>query len=159
MAKNGKCIEQKGQKICLLSTVFCVTALLSHEMQPKAYTTKEIGDLGEEIAGRFLEKKYKQTVVERNYWKKWGEIDVVTREKAGKLHFIEVKTVTHEARGGYRPEENVHPQKLKRMRRVIQSYLLQKSIEDTAWQFDVVTVILDMKRKKAVCRLMPDIVL
>ena len=57
----------------------------------------EIGRLGEDIACRFLkEKGFK--VVERNYWKKWGEIDIVA-EKEGVLRFIEVKTVTRENNG------------------------------------------------------------
>lgn len=110
-----------------------------------------IGDVGEEIACRFLMKQGFE-VVGRNYLKKWGEIDIIAR-KSGELHFVEVKTVqTGNVSGetGYRPEENVHPAKLKRLARAVQSYLMDKGVSDTIpWQIDVVTVRLDLRDKKA----------
>ncbi|HEY4502517.1 MAG TPA: YraN family protein [Candidatus Paceibacterota bacterium] len=128
-------------------------------------TTKEIGNLGEGIACRHLEGKG-FTVIARNYLKKWGEIDIVAHETNRKLHFIEVKTVTRETgdfpraiSSLHRPEDNVHPQKLKRMRRVIQSYLLEKRSELCDWQFDVVTVVIHIKDKTATCRTILNVVL
>ena len=128
-----------------------------------------VGIKGEDIACRYLEKKG-YSIVCRNYLKKWGEIDIVAK-KANLLHFVEVKTVTREinlsfpnvtrgTEGEYRPEDNLHPWKLKRLSRVIQSYLMEK-YEDSEpdWQFDVAIVILDMKKKIANVRLMEDIVL
>lgn len=60
---------------------------------------------------------------------------------------------------GYRPEENVHPKKLERMCRVIQSYILEKDINEGDWQFDVLAVILDISNKRARCRPIWDVVL
>ena len=132
-------------------------------------TTKEIGDLGESIACKFLSNKGFE-VVERNYWKKWGEIDIVAK-KGGILHFVEVKSVTREnlgelggkfsrvTEGEHRPEDNVHPKKLKRMRRVIQTYILEKDIENSDWLFDVLTVEIDIANKVAKCKMLDDIVL
>ena len=81
-------------------------------------------------------------ILDRNYTKKWGEIDIVA-EKDGKLYFIEVKSVAHlpaeaEAKEGEtRPEDNMHPWKLKRLSRIIQTYLLSKRHDEPEWQVDL----------------------
>lgn len=112
---------------------------------------RKTGNLGEDIACRFLEKKGFD-IIERNYLKKWGEIDIVSKQGAT-IHFIEVKsvsceilnTISHET-NGYRPEDNVHSEKLKRLSRTIQTYLLERGVtHETNWQFDVVTVYIDKK--------------
>ena len=51
-------------------------------------------EIGENIAVRFL-VKHNFSILERNYTKKWGEIDIIA-EKSSKLYFIEVKSVTRE---------------------------------------------------------------
>ncbi|MDE1925303.1 MAG: YraN family protein [Patescibacteria group bacterium] len=126
---------------------------------------RKIGDLGEEITCKFLKNKdYK--VLERNYWKPWGEIDIVA-EKANLLRFIEVKTVSREISNGIsreptqvRPEENFHPVKLKRLHRAIQTYLLDHKIsENKLWQIDLACVYLDFSTKKARVELMENIIL
>jgi Holliday junction resolvase-like predicted endonuclease len=53
---------------------------------------RKTGDLGEDIASMFLMKQG-FIVVERNYLRKWGEIDIVAK-KDRTLHFVEVKTVS-----------------------------------------------------------------
>lgn len=124
---------------------------------------RETGDLGEDITCRFLMKQGFE-IVERNYWKKFGEIDIIA-QKANKLHFIEVKSVTHETFNGrglesFRPEDNVHPAKLARLSRTIQTYLMEKGVSDeTEWQFDVVTVYLSLKDKTAKVEILEDIVI
>jgi len=128
---------------------------------------QKIGQLGEDHACTYLEKNgYK--IIERNYLKKWGEIDIVTK-KGNKIHFVEVKTVsheiadtnvTHETQDEYRPEDNMHPWKLQRLGRTVQSYLLDKDVSDNIeWQFDVVTVYMDIKRNTSRVFLIEDIVL
>jgi len=78
---------------------------------------RKIGDLGENIAEKFL-MKHGFDILERNYLRKWGEIDIVAKRNK-KIHFVEIKTskgtVTQETKNGIRPEENLHPQKLKRV--------------------------------------------
>ena len=117
--------------------------------------------LGEDIGCRYLREKGFE-IVGRNYLKKWGEIDIIVA-KGGRVHFIEVKTASYVpdqvGEGGYRPEENVHPKKLERMRRVIQSYLLEKHLDESEWQFDVLAVFLDIEKKIARCRVTSDVVL
>ena len=115
--------------------------------------------------------------MDRNYTKKWGEIDIIA-EKANKLYFIEVKSVSRETlsdvnrlsakapavadetNDDYRPEDNMHPWKLKRMSRTIQTYLLSKKIPDEKeWQVDLLVVFLDIKNKKAKIKVVKDIIL
>ena len=122
---------------------------------------KKIGALGENMACRFLVKQGFK-VLDRNYNKKWGEIDIVA-EKDKVLRFIEVKTVvsvvSYET-DRYRPEENVHYQKLKRLSRVIQTYLLDKNVSyETGWQIDVLAVFLDLETKKAKFRWIENIII
>jgi len=128
-----------------------------------AKNTKEIGDLGEEIAEKWLKSKG-FSILDRNYWKKWGEIDIITQQ-GSTIHFVEVKSTERgnirnfkPENDSYRPEEKVHPQKLKRMSRVIQTYLIEKNIEGE-WQFDVLVVYLDPAEKLAKVKYLPNIVL
>ena len=123
------------------------------------------GNKGEDIACKFL-MKHGFTVIQRNYLRKWGEIDIVAK-KSGVLHFVEVKTVSREnlenvsyETDEYRPEDNLHPAKLKRMARVIEVYLLDKNVSDeTEWFFDALIVYLDLKNKVARVKMLENIVL
>ena len=128
--------------------------------------SQKIGELGEEIACKFL-VKHGFSVLERNYTKKWGEIDIIA-EKKEKIHFIEVKSVskpsldivTHETLDQYHPEYNMHPWKLKRLSRTIQTYFISKKIgENKDWQFDLMVVFMDLKNKKAKIKIIEDIIL
>ena len=124
---------------------------------------RKIGDIGENILVKHLVKRG-YSILDRNYLKKWGEIDVVA-EKGSILHFFEVKSVSRETSGqqypvfaNYDPEENVHPWKLKRLSRAIQTYLLEKDIDDDKeWQVDIAAVFIDFKAKKAKIRITEDI--
>src|SRR3989338_7842028 len=112
----------------------------------------EVGKIGEDTACKYL-KKQGFVIVERNYWQKWGEIDIVA-QKNTVLHFVEVKAVTREiqpvpqylALDSYDAMDNIHSWKLKRLSRAIQTYLLQRNIpDDQEWQVDVITVELNFE--------------
>ena len=134
---------------------------------PKIFTSKtqKIGEIGENIAVRFL-VKHNFLILEQNYTKKWGEIDIIA-EKANKLYFIEVKSVSRETlddvnhkTSAYRPEENMHPWKLKHLSRKIQTYLLSKRTSaEKEWQVDLLVVFLDTKNKKAKIKVVSNIIL
>jgi|SRR3989338_3853923 len=123
----------------------------------------EVGKIGEETACRYL-KKHGFATVERNYWKKWGEIDIVAK-KNNTLHFVEVKAVARllgprasKSSDSYDVEENVHPWKLRRLSRAIQTYLLERHIsDDQEWQVDVITVELDFTTRNARVKMLDDI--
>lgn len=113
-----------------------------------------VGRVGEDLACRFLERKG-FSIVDRNYRKFTGEIDIIAK-KDKTLYFIEVKTVSREnfelgeSMLGHRTEDNIHPQKLKRLSRAINSYLQEKwAGVDCDWQCDAVVVNLFTKEKKA----------
>jgi len=135
---------------------------------PKVFTSEKqkIGEIGENIACKFL-MKHNFKILDRNYTKKWGELDIVA-EKQKRIYFIEVKSVSRETRNGvnhetnyeYRPEENMHPWKMKRMARTIQTYLLSKKIQDEQeWQVDLLVVYLDLINKKAKINRIEDLIL
>ena len=141
---------------------------------PKVFTseTQKIGEIGENIAVKFL-VKHGFSILGRNYTKKWGEIDIIA-EKDTRLYFIEVKSVSRETlntfipksfnssdeRYQYRPEDNMHPWKLKRLSRTIQTYLLSKRIPDEKeWQVDLFVVYLSQKERKARVKVVSDIIL
>ena len=134
--------------------------------------SQKTGELGEDVACKFL-MKHGFSVLERNYTKKWGEIDIVA-EKANKIHFIEVKSVSRETlntftpksyndsdeRYEHRPEDNMHPWKLKRLSRTIQTYLLSKNVsEEKEWQVDLLVVYICQKENKAKVKVVSDIIL
>ena len=54
------------------------------------YTTKEIGNKGEDYTVKYL-KKHGYKIIERNYLKRYGEIDIIAENKEY-LVFVEVKT-------------------------------------------------------------------
>ena len=124
--------------------------------------TQKIGELGEDVASLFL-MKCGFSILERNYTKKWGEIDIIA-EKNDSLYFVEVKSksvssledVTHVTN---RPEDNMHPWKLKRLSRTIQSYLIHKRIGNIKWQFDLLVVYLDIDNRKARVKKVENIIL
>lgn len=116
--------------------------------------TSQTGSIGEEIAAKFLQKKGFR-IVEMNYRKPWGEIDIIA-EKGGLMHFVEVKAVTGHVSDGsremdYRPEEMATRSKLIKVSRT--AILYMESKKDTReFQVDVVGVILDSEKKIARCR-------
>ncbi len=119
------------------------------------------GKLGEDLAEKYLMGKGFR-ILHKNYWKPYGEIDIIC-EKAGKVHFIEVKSVSCEIKNGshlpvsssggsrsgenIRPEDNVHQSKLEKLARVIQVYISVFHVK--SWQFDVILVYIDKVSKKA----------
>lgn len=121
---------------------------------------RRIGDIGEGIAVKYLENKG-FSVIERNYLKPWGEIDIVAR-LGDTLHFVEVKTVSREPweRVGNRPEDNMHEYKLKRLSRAIRTYVLERKVgKELEWQIDLACVYLDFSSHRARVELLENIIL
>lgn len=119
----------------------------------------KIGEDGEKIAVKHLMKQgYK--ILERNYRKKWGEIDIVaTKNKI--LHFIEVKTVSCVTKfDDYFPEENVHYFKKQRLARAINTYMAEKRVSyETEFEVDVVAVFYDPETGESKIRMTENIIL
>ena len=111
------------------------------------------GALGEDLACKFLERKGFK-LIERNFRRPWGEIDIIA-EKAGEVRFVEVKTVSSSSemfsRESFRPEENIHEEKLKKVVRTAQLYMEEKD-DKREYQIDAVGIILDPVNRTARCR-------
>ncbi len=135
---------------------------------------QEVGQLGEDFAVKHL-VKHSFRILDRNYRKPWGEIDIIAK-KDNILHFIEVKTVSYlpatlsRSEGGRgetsNPEENVHFWKRQRLARVIQTYLAGKISsdisdisDDTEWQVDVMAIFIDKKTGETKSRITENILL
>ena len=118
---------------------------------------RRIGDIGENVACLYLEK-HGFKILDRNYLRKWGELDIVA-EKMGRkgrvIHFVEVKSVSGVT--NIRAEENMHPGKLKRLHRAIETYLLEKRL-DLDWQLDLVVVKIDEATRTAKAEMLENII-
>ena len=125
----------------------------------------QVGAYGEQIAVKYLQNKG-FSIVETNYLKKWGEIDVVARETVENkqiIHFVEVKAVSYETKSAlahavshetWRPEEQVTEFKLKKLHRAIETWLLENNCESD-WQIDVLAVRLVSREKYATVKYIP----
>ncbi|NQU82348.1 MAG: YraN family protein [Parcubacteria group bacterium] len=105
---------------------------------------KQTGQIGEDIAVRFLKKERKYKIIARNWKNKWGEIDIVAKKKRV-LMFVEVKTLRNDAlvTMNFQPEQKVDVKKRKQLIKMAQLYLLQNKLGlDTPHQIDIVSVIL-----------------
>jgi len=109
--------------------------------------TKKIGDLGEKVAQQYL-IEHGFLVLEVNYWRKWGEIDIIAEDKEGLVHFVEVKTVSYETKGeledaitsgAWRPEEQVTDRKLHQIHKALETWLSANNYNGD-WGIDVIGV-------------------
>lgn len=128
-----------------------------YRMKGERTDKQRVGAVGEDIACRFLMKRG-FSIMDRNYLKKWGEIDVIAR-KGKMVHFVEVKTVSCEKDGDVmNPFENIHTHKIERLHRTMQSYLLENNIDDEMWQLDGIAVRLDVKAREASVEVIENII-
>ena len=127
--------------------------------------TKESGDIGEDIAVRYLQKKGYR-ILERNYVRRaagspqTGEIDIIAK-KGDTISFIEVKTVFHQGKtteAHWFPEEKVNFQKQRKIARAAESWLMKNKIDlDTKMQIDVISIVVDAEKKKAKVRYLENV--
>lgn len=107
---------------------------------------QNVGKLGEDTAVKYLENRG-YSILERNYRKPWGEIDIVAQQSQ-ELVFIEVKTQNQKFE--WRPEENVTRHKKHQLSRIIMTYLKEHKItESQEWRIDVLAIKLNFETKNA----------
>ena len=97
---------------------------------------RTIGAEGEDAAARFLQKQG-YSIIERNFATKYGEIDLIARER-NVLVFVEVKLRRSPEFG--RPEEAVTRAKSLQIGRAALDYLTKKRLSGVPCRFDVVAV-------------------
>jgi putative endonuclease len=126
--------------------------------------TQETGKIGEEIASDFLVKNG-YSILDRNYWRKWGEIDIICR-KNEIVHFVEVKTVSYETRQNlewavthetWRPEELVHRFKLHQIEKALQTWIGEKNYTGE-WSIDVAAVRIVPRETFATVNLIENVI-
>ncbi len=99
------------------------------------------GSKGEALAERWLRKRLRAEILEKNFYSPFGEIDLVVR--LGEcLVFVEVKTRESVSWGS--PEESITETKKERLRKSALFYLMRQGYdpERTSFRFDVVAVRL-----------------
>jgi putative endonuclease len=80
-------------------------------------------------------------IVERNWRVREGEIDLITLDKAGNFHFIEVKTRSSLAFG--HPFEAISPAKLLRMQRLAMGWLVTHDCFGCEYTIDIASVLIN----------------
>jgi putative endonuclease len=99
---------------------------------------RETGRRGEEVAREYLEKQGLE-LVERNWGNKWGEIDLIMKDK-GVLVMVEVKAKVGREYGA--PWEIVTRRKLAQVKRMGELYLREVGWQERA-RIDVVGVVFN----------------
>jgi len=103
-----------------------------------------LGQIGEDLACKYLSRKGYR-VLERNYRKPWGEIDIIAKAPDRTLVFVEVKTMRQAGLEALTPEDQVSTAKLKKFKRVCSLFAGKnfKLIDDKkGWRMDVLAIEL-----------------
>ena len=147
-------------------------------MSKSKVENRSTGNLGESIAAKYLKQKG-FVILERNYLKKWGEIDIVARETVRSeskesfsretsdiVHFVEVKSVSYETKSQldwavthetWRPEEQVHAFKLNQIRKAAESWMIENDWAGEI-QVDVIAVRMVPREKYATVKYIPNVI-
>ena len=144
----------------------------TYKMKVFTSETQKIGQIGEEIACKYLKNKG-FTVLERNFTIKAGEIDIIA-EKDNKIHFFEVKSasldesrrVSHETSNNFvscetaissqrlRPEENMTFQKMRKLSRATQIFFAKRpQFRDMDFFWNIIAIELNQTTRKARVRM------
>ncbi len=131
-------------------------------MDLSSKSRKEIGALGERIAGEYL-SRHQMSIIDRNVARKTGELDLVAKGKDG-LHFVEVKTILTDefpleesSEDAYDPSLNLHEAKIRKVARTAEWYVAETEWEED-WQVDGCLVWLRRRDGMAKVRYLPQIV-
>lgn len=98
--------------------------------------TRPLGQLGEEVAARFLESRGFE-ILERNLRSRLGEIDLIARD-GPTLVFVEVKA--RRGQPSEPPQVAVDARKRSRLARLALDYLAREWLRELSCRFDVVAV-------------------
>lgn len=105
------------------------------------FHNKEIGQLGEEEACKYL-KKSNYNIICRNFLSRNGEIDIIAKDN-DEYVFIEVKTRMSRKYGN--PAEAVSYNKQKHILNTAKYYIFKYSLENKNIRFDIIEVYINKK--------------
>ncbi len=100
----------------------------------------ELGKFGEDVACEYLRDLGYQ-VLERNVRRTYGELDIVAKDSAGVLAFVEVKTMY--ASEFLKPEDNLTSAKLKKFQRIASLFAGAHANlirDDRGWRVDLLAI-------------------
>lgn len=98
---------------------------------------KKLGNAGEDLACRYLERNGYEIVERNKSYPKICEIDIIAKRK-NKFYFVEVKTRSTEAFGA--AKDAVDKQKLSHIRKGAYLYTSENNIK--SFQIDVIAITL-----------------
>ncbi|MDI6734554.1 MAG: YraN family protein [Patescibacteria group bacterium] len=101
-----------------------------------------LGKIGEDKACEYLVGK-RFLIIERNFKRPWGELDIVAKAPDKTLVFVEVKTVTENNFQGISAEDQMTASKIKKFKKAAELYAgyRQDLIDDKkGWRLDVVAL-------------------
>lgn len=99
-----------------------------------------IGSFGESRIADFRIQQGDE-IVDRNWRVREGEIDLITLDKAGAFHFIEVKTRSSLAFG--HPFEAISQVKLLRMQRLAMGWLVTHDCFGCDYSIDIASILIN----------------
>lgn len=109
---------------------------------------KELGNLAETVAATYLKRKGYE-VLERNYRKPWGEIDIIARHDSVVV-FVEVKANAKDSGREFNPEVRVDHRKLAKIIRAAPLYLEYEHHNlATEWRVDIIAVTFSNSQQHA----------
>jgi len=107
--------------------------------------TKDFGKQGEDKAVDFL-KGLGYEILQRNYQKRSGEIDIIAFDPKRKEYvFAEVKSRRNRTFGA--PEEAVNERKVQKMADTAQHWLAEQGKEKAEWRLDLIILEIDSNAK------------
>ena len=131
--------------------------------------TKDLGNLAENIATRYLQEKGYE-ILDKNYEMPFGEIDIIAKGDSnddpstalrtsanknddasdGIIIFVEVKANKKDYGPEFDPETRVDPRKYEKLVKTAM-YYIDRELDgaDIEWQIDIISVVFDKENKKA----------
>lgn len=114
---------------------------------------RAFGDLGEKIAKEYLiNHRYK--IIDQNYRKRWGEIDIIAESQEKELVFVEIKTrKSRNSPCDILPEDSVNFFKQNKIIKTAQTFLYEyKYCDNILWRIDVIAIEINSITRKAKIR-------
>lgn len=104
------------------------------------YFRKEIGRWGENLACQYLKANH-YDIIERNFWCRQGEIDIIAKDiKKKETVFIEVKTRSNFKYGN--PAQAVNKEKQRHIKQVMKYYINRNHLKNEAIRIDVIEIYI-----------------
>ena len=103
------------------------------------YFNQIVGKAGEEKATKYLKEKG-DSIIEKNFRCREGEVDIIAKDKNKDLVFVEVKT-RRTIEYGF-PSEAVNHTKQNHIQKVAKYYILKNKVVNSTIRFDIIEILI-----------------